>query len=55
MRVKLAKHFTDHTCRLFMRFACLQTKLVHAEQYPSMNGLQTVPNIWQRTTDNDRH
>ena len=55
MGMELAKHFTNHTSRLFMWLACLQTKLMHTIKHPSVHRLQTVPHIGQRATDNDRH
>ena len=55
VRVVFTHHLAHNTGRFVIRFVGHSTQLVHAKQYTTMNRLETVAHIGQRTRNNDRH
>src|SRR6201991_274071 len=53
--VVLTHDLTNDTRCFLMGFVTVIAQFVHPVEDPAMNRLETVPNIGQGTTDNDRH
>ncbi|SMG66988.1 hypothetical protein BMETH_806_1 [methanotrophic bacterial endosymbiont of Bathymodiolus sp.] len=55
MRVIFTDHIPDYTRRFFIGFIPVITQDIHCVQHPSMNRLQAISNIRERSTDDNAH